>query len=103
MTNFLLSGGSHQQSRLLVSMVICYLQSLVPATPGNIGASFLRPLCMDLHNFSTDSTPNTKASYFIKMSLSERSKLCLQWWVDALTCGLSRQSQPLDVATLGVT
>ena len=37
------------------------------------------------------------------MSLSERSKLCLRWWVDALTCGLSCQPQPIYVATLGVT
>ena len=91
-TNFLLSGATHQRSRLLVSMVVGYLQSLVPATPGNIGASFLRPVYKDLHNMTTGPTPNTKQSYFKKMSLNEQSRLCLQWWVDALTCDINRQS-----------
>ena len=35
------------------------------------------------------------------MNLSMRSILCLQWWMNALALGLSRQSQPTDVATLG--
>mgnify|MGYP005710614483 FL=1 len=36
-------------ARLIVSMVVGFLQSLVPATPGNIGASFLQPIYKDLH------------------------------------------------------
>ena len=46
--------------------------------------------------------PNTKLAYFTIMDLSERSKVCLQWWIDALSCGLHHQSQPTDVSTLGV-
>ena len=37
------------------------------------------------------------------MNLSMRSILCLQWWMNALSLGLRRQSQPTDVVTLGVT
>ena len=37
------------------------------------------------------------------MELSEQSQLCLEWWSEALTCGLSKQTRPHDVATLGVT
>ena len=90
-------------SRLLVSMVVGFLQSLVPATPGNIGASFLRPVYHDLHTLLTGNTPGTKQSYFCLMDLTEPSQLCLQWWIDALKCGLSKQSQPNDLATLVVT
>ena len=76
-SDYLLSEVSW--SRLLVSMVVGYLQSLVPATPGNIGAALLRPVYLDLHTISTTSIPNTKQAYFTIMDLSERSKICLQW------------------------
>ena len=102
-TQYLISGVKTTHSRLIVSMVVGFLQSLVPATPGNIGASFLRPVYEDLHTLLNGVYPNTKRAYFCAMDLSQKSQLCLQWWIDALTCGLSRQCQPTDVATLGVT
>ena len=102
-TSYILSDARPSLSRLVVSMVVGYLQSLVPATPGNIGAALLRPVYFDLHAISTNSLPNTKQAYFSIMDLSERSRLCLQWWVEALSCGLHKQSQPTDVATMGVT
>ena len=102
-TEYLISGVNATHSRLIVSMVIGFLQSLVPATPGNIGASFLRPVYQDLHTLMEGVAPNTKQAYFCAMNLSIKSQLCLQWWIDALSCGLSKQSQPTDVATLGVT
>ena len=77
MTNYLLSGLQVSMSRLVVSMVIGYLQSLVPATPGNIGATFLRPIYGDLHSLENKSAPQTKEAYFCAMNLSERSRLCL--------------------------
>ena len=103
MTKYLISGFTSTHSRLIVSMVIGFLQSLVPATPGNIGASFLRPVYEDLHTLVTKKSLNTKRAYFCSMDLSVKSQLCLQWWIDALNCGLNRQSQPTDVSTLGVT
>ena len=101
--DYLTSGVKATHSRLIVSMVVGFLQSLVPATPGNIGAAFLRPVYLDLHNLPPNILPNTKASYFCPMNLGEKSNLCLQWWRDALCCGLSKQIQPQDVSTLGVT
>ena len=73
MTEYLISGTKTSHSRLIVSMVVGFLQSLVPATPGNIGASFLRPVYEDLHNLLTGVTPNTKQAYFCAMDLSEQS------------------------------
>ena len=37
------------------------------------------------------------------MKLSQRSQYCLAWWRDALTLGLSKQTQPRDVGTLGIS
>ena len=103
MADYLISGVSYSHSRLIVSMVVGFLQSLVPATPGNIGASFLRPIYQDLHKLLQGVTPGTRKSYFCVMDLGEQSQLCLHWWIDALKCGLSKQGQPTDLATLIVT
>lgn len=101
--DYLISGVRPSHSRLIVSMIVGFLQSLVPATPGNIGAAFLRPVYLDLHNLPPNIQPNTKASYFCAMVLGEKSNMCLQWWREALCCGLSKQVQPQDVSTMGVT
>ena len=102
-TEYLLTGLPSSMSRLVVSMVVGFLQSLVPATPGNIGATFLRPVYEDLHLLSATTGPQTKESYFQHMHLSERSRMCLEWWIEALSLGLQRIAQPTDVATLGIS
>ena len=79
MAEYLISGVSFSHSRLVVSMVVGFLQSLVPATPGNIGASFLRPIYQDLHKLLQGVTPGTRKSYFCVMDLGEQSQLCLHW------------------------
>ena len=103
MIDYIDHGCDHLLARLIVSMVVGFLQSLVPATPGNIGASFLRPLYEDLHRLQEDDTPGTKKFYFCIMELRQRSRDCLWWWKQALTSGLSRQTQPRDLATIGVS
>ena len=103
MIDYLDYGCSHLFARLVISMVVGFLQSLVPATPGNIGASFLRPIYEDLHEFQENDSPGTKKFYFCTMELRQRSRDCLWWWRQALTLGLSRQTQPRDVATIGVS
>ena len=54
-------------------MVVGYLQSLVPAIPGNIGASFLRPVYLDLRNLGDTPPPNNKAAKYLPMTLSEKA------------------------------
>ena len=51
MIHFLQAGVRPTFSRLLVSMVVGFLQSLVPATSGNIGASFFARCIMISTNF----------------------------------------------------
>ena len=86
----------------MVSVVVGFLQSLVPATPGNIEATFLRLVYEDLHDLTDKMLPQTKQSYFCAMNLSVSSRLCLKWWMDALILGLSKQYQPTDMATLRI-
>ena len=103
MIDYLTHGCDHSLARLIVSMVVGFLQSLVPATPGNIGASFLQPIYKDLHHLQANDTPGTKQFYYCSMELSLKSQLCLDWWKQALTLGLSKQSQPRDVANIGIS
>jgi len=84
-------------------MVVDFLQSLVPATPGDIGASLLHSLYTYIHRIHDDVPPSTKLFYFSAMDLSDRIQMCLQWWINTLTSGLCRQVKPSDMATIGIT
>ena len=77
-TDYLLSGLQSPVSRLVVSIVLGYLQSLVPDTPVNIGATFLRSMYVDLHSLTDKQILQTKQPYFCEMILIMRSRLCLQ-------------------------
>ena len=103
MIDYLTHGCAHGFARLVVSMVVGFLQSLVPATPGNIGASFLQPIYEDLHKLQANDCPGTKQFYFCAMKLSQRSQDSLWWWRQALILGLSKQTQPQDFATVGLS
>ena len=63
-------GWDCQFSCFLVSMVVCFLQSLVPSTPDNIGAIFLQPLYQDLYRPQINDSPGTKKFYFRTAILS---------------------------------
>ena len=78
-------------ARLTLSMVIGVLQSLVEATPSNLGASFLRCLYTDLHKLLDPKIQGTKEYYFTLVELSEGSRLDLRWWEQALRVGLQKQ------------
>ena len=101
---FLSRGVKQPLARLTLSKVIGFLQSLVPATPSNIGASFLQSLNRDLHCLKNRTLQGTLAYYFTPVQLSQESLLELKWWEQALSLGLlSKQSQATSMATLSVT
>ena len=66
-------------------MVVGFFQSLVLATPGNIGPTFLRLVYEDLDNLTVEKEPQTKEVYFCEITLSKQSRLCFQWWIGALS------------------
>ena len=86
-------SGDGSFARLTLSVVVGVLQSLVEATPANLGASFLRSLYMDLHSLEAPDLRKSRAYYFTSVELSEGALLDLRWWRQALATGLSKQIQ----------
>ena len=102
--HFLQRGVSGRLARLTLSKVLGFLQSLVPATPSNIGASFLHNLNKDLHSLKDTTLQGTKQYYFTPVQLSALSQIELAWWKTALTHDLlSSYRQMPDMGSLGVT
>jgi hypothetical protein len=103
LVSFLQRGVHRSIARLTLSKVVGYLQSLVPATPSHLGASFLHYLYDDLHNLKDPSLQGTLPYYFTPVTLSAESNLELQWWEQALGQGLlTNQSQTLHMSSFGV-
>ncbi len=103
--SFLERGTRQRFARLTLAMVVGMLQSLVEATPGNIGASFLRGLYQDLHQLEDGSSHlrGTKSFYFTSVSLSVDAQHDLEWWRGALSLGLSKRVRSSLTHMLGVT
>lgn len=103
LVRYIRRGTRRKLARIVGAKVTGFLQSLVPATPSNIGNSFLRNLYNDLHALKDDALVGTTAYYFTPLDYSDGSNLELLWWETALSHGfLSRQSQMPDMGTLGV-
>ena len=103
MIDYLTHRYDHSLARLIISTIVCFLQSLVPDIPGNIEAYFLQPIYKDLHHLQANDTPRTKQFYYCSMDISLKSQLCLDWWKKALILGFYKHSQPRDIATIGVS
>jgi hypothetical protein len=85
-------------ARLGLSIVTGTLQSLVPATPGNIGSNFLSSLYKDLSLGMDPKRRGHKSIYYDTVELSGTSLDELDWWFSSLQSGLSRRSQPSDAS-----
>ena len=83
-------------ARLGLSVVVGVLQSLVPATSGNIGSNFLSSLYSDLSQGMDPSLRGHKSVYYDPVELSGASIDEMDWWFSSLRAGLSRRSQSSD-------
>jgi hypothetical protein len=83
-------------ARLNLSVVTGVLQSLIPATAGNIGSNFLASLYSDLHQGMPPKLRGHKSSYYDHVEVSGSSLEEMDWWFTSLQTGLSRRSQPSD-------
>jgi len=90
-------------ARLTLSVVTGVLQSLVPATPGNIGATFLVNLYEDQNRYPVEKGRHRADFYYDPVALSTSSRAELAWWRAALDSGLCRWAQTRDVGTLVCT
>jgi hypothetical protein len=83
-------------ARLGLSVLTGVLQSLVPATPGNVGSNFLSALYTDLSQGMDPALRGHKSVYYDSVSLSGASLDEMDWWFSSLQSGLARKSQPSD-------
>jgi hypothetical protein len=81
-------------ARLGLSVVTGVLQSLVPATPGNVGSNYLSSLYTDLCRDMDPGLRGHRVVYYDPVELSGSSLDDLDWWLSSLQAGLSRKSQP---------
>jgi len=83
---------SGQLARLTLAVVTGVLQSLVPATPANIGATFLHHLYKDQARQRPGSRYDPRQMYGDSITLSDESHAELAWWDATLFTGLCRES-----------
>jgi hypothetical protein len=90
-------------ARLSLSVVTGVLESLVPATPNRIGATFLRGLYRAVHRDVSPEKQGKTEAYYEEVFLDKDAKADLWWWQKALEIGLEHRYQVLDESTLGIT
>jgi hypothetical protein len=86
-----------------LAIIVGNLQSLVPATPNNIGASFLCHAYNNLHATQDRLYTYPLAFYYEEITLSVLCLLDLSWWFKALQSSLEATVQTRNTAHLGVT
>jgi hypothetical protein len=100
--DFLMRGSRTVICRLALAMVVGTLQSLVPATPNAIGASFLHHVYRNIHNETLDNFDDIHDFYHSGLALGALAQVDFNWWEQALSSGLREKGQPRDFCTLGV-
>jgi hypothetical protein len=99
---FLMRGSRAVLCRLALAVVVRTLQSLVPATPNAIGASFLHHVYRNIHNETLESFDDIQHFYHSGLDLGAFAQADFSWWEQDLTSSLREQVQTIDVCTLGV-
>lgn len=98
MAAYLVQGRGRRLSRLALAVVVGTLQSLVPATSGNIGSTFLRSLYGVLQtDDGSDILPTDPTYYYRLAPMTEEAWEELGWWDTILAKGpgaLIRASDP---------
>ena len=98
MVEHLQAGRDDQEySRLALSVVAGTLESLVDATPGRIGHTYLRRLHEIVHPPGYDTGA---AVYYTRSPLSSQIKHDLKWWALLLGKDISRPSRALRSGVL---
>lgn len=91
-------------SRLAWAGLVGLLQSLVPATPSRIGASFLRGCYDDLYGLGDGDLDLTHPWFFLQdMMVSKDSWRSIDWSEQVLLDDIACPARPSDCATLAVT
>jgi hypothetical protein len=83
-----------------LAVVTGRLQSLVPATPGNSGNTFLRRLYDTVHPNGVEYLPSDPAYYYRAITLDTAALKDLLWWRDLLQNQILFASQARVIGTL---
>jgi hypothetical protein len=92
MVQWVLSMEKKPLSRLALSVMIGVLQSLVSATPSNVGQTMLSRLYNLLHN-TEDQDPQRK--FYIRVTLNPEARHDLDWWKLALSLHVCHPVRPI--------
>jgi hypothetical protein len=77
---FLVRGSITLMRRLALEVVVGPLQSLVPATPNAIRASFLHHVYQNIHNETLENFDNIQDFYHSGLDLGALTKADFHWW-----------------------
>jgi hypothetical protein len=88
---------------LSLSATTGFLQSLVPATGSNIGATYLKRLYFCLHDQMDPFLRGTSQGYHTAVRLDSEALMELDWWTESLGRGLQRQFQVEDENIVVIT
>jgi hypothetical protein len=106
MIQFLRAGGeSMELSRLTLAVVTGLLQSLVEATPQQVGQTFLRRLYDRIHALDEEGPhrPTGTAMYYARVTLTAEEWLDLDWWEAALKLDMEVQAHSPQQGSLGIS
>ena len=96
--------GRERLSRLTLAVIVGKLQSLVPATAGNVGATFLRGLYSVLHaDDGSGLLPSTVGYYYRPALMTEAGWADASWWLQHLAGGEGALIRAPDPAVLVTT
>jgi hypothetical protein len=77
---FLMRGSRTILGHLDLAVVVGTLQYLVPATPNDIGASFLHHVYRNIHNETLESFDNIQHFYHSGLELGALTQTDFSWW-----------------------
>jgi hypothetical protein len=86
--DYLMRGSRTFICRLALAVVVGTLQSLVPATPHDIGASFLHHVHRNIHNETLEIFDDIHDFYHSGLAVGALAQEYFSWWEQALTSGL---------------
>jgi hypothetical protein len=95
-------GSRKVLCRLALAVVVVTLQSLVPATPNAIGASFLHHVYRNIHTDTLKKIDDIHDFHHSGLALGALAQSNFSWWEQALASGLREKIQPGDFCTLWV-
>ena len=102
LVDYVLEDRHRGYSRLALATVAGTLQSIVAATPGQIGTSYLIHIYRCIHEGMEATAIGTRAAYYsqVEMTTESWSELC--WWQQSLGPAMYHQEQVVDYSVTGI-